>query len=595
MRNGFPLIQTGTTPKRSYAACMHVARSVAMLVVALGAALGLASTASAATCAGSGYLVTSAGTIQRFSTSTNAVTATLTGVGTQFADVAVSPDGRTVYAVDTAANLVRVIDTSTNTISASISGLSTPVAIAIAPDGTRAYVVNSGSDTFAAVDTTALTVTGSYPAGTSPTDAVVSADGALLYVTAGTDLTARSTTTGAVQTTFALGATASAVARSATTAYTANDTPFSISSALLSGSNANVLFSGIVGQPTAITVSPDGTRLYLGTSAVGRNSLMTASISDGALTSIGSAASFAVTDVAVAPDGSAVYATDYTQVTVTNAAGSPVTTLSGAVANAITSIAICPAAVPGAPTAPVADPGDTVASLSWTAPTDTGGAPITRYTATATPGGATCTTAGAHLPLHRTQERHGLHLHRHRHQRRRHQRGEHRLHKGHATQGQPCAHPDRRPGHRHLHEEGRRRGLQRHDHRCRRDRGRDDVQGRSLLPRVAARDRRRGLPGEVRDEGCRTRPGAQAHDDVHPERLVLADQRAARLGEAVRRRPAPPVAQTSASVPITNCNSETAVIAQVPSRSRAGTNSIRSKAASLPRRATPLIRSVTWV
>jgi YVTN family beta-propeller protein len=247
-----------------------------MLVVALGAALGLASTASAATCAGSGYLVTSAGTIQRFSTSTNAVTATLTGVGTQFADVAVSPDGRTVYAVDTAANLVRVIDTSTNTISASISGLSTPVAIAIAPDGTRAYVVNSGSDTFAAVDTTALTVTGSYPAGTSPTDAVVSADGALLYVTAGTDLTARSTTTGAVQTTFALGATASAVARSATTAYTANDTPFSISSALLSGSNANVLFSGIVGQPTAITVSPDGTRLYLGTSAVGRNSLMTA-------------------------------------------------------------------------------------------------------------------------------------------------------------------------------------------------------------------------------------------------------------------------------------------------------------------------------
>jgi YVTN family beta-propeller protein len=366
-----------------------------MLVVALGAALGLASTASAATCAGSGYLVTSAGTIQRFSTSTNAVTATLTGVGTQFADVAVSPDGRTVYAVDTAANLVRVIDTSTNTISASISGLSTPVAIAIAPDGTRAYVVNSGSDTFAAVDTTALTVTGSYPAGTSPTDAVVSADGALLYVTAGTDLTARSTTTGAVQTTFALGATASAVARSATTAYTANDTPFSISSALLSGSNANVLFSGIVGQPTAITVSPDGTRLYLGTSAVGRNSLMTASISDGALTSIGSAASFAVTDVAVAPDGSAVYATDYTQVTVTNAAGSPVTTLSGAVANAITSIAICPAAVPGAPTAPVADPGDTVASLSWTAPTDTGGAPITRYTATATPGGATCTTAGA--------------------------------------------------------------------------------------------------------------------------------------------------------------------------------------------------------
>ena len=375
---------------------MHVARSLAMLVVALGAVLGLAATASATTtCTGSGYLVTSTGTIQRFSTATNAVTATLTGAGTQFSDVAISPDGRTVYAVDAATNLVQVIDTATDTVRASVTGFDAPVAIAIAPDGTRAYIVNSGNDTFSAVDTTTLTVIGTYAAGTSPTDAVVSADGALLYVTAGTDLTARSTTTGAVQTTFTLGATASAVARSATTAYTANDTPFSMSSALLSGSTANVLFDGIVGQPTAIAVSPDGTRLYLGTAARGRESLMTAPISGGALTSIGSAASFAVTDVAVSPDSSAVYATDHTQVTVTNASGSPVTTLSGAVASAITSIAICPAAVPGAPTAAVADPGDTIVSLSWTAPADTGGSPITRYTATASPGGATCTTTGA--------------------------------------------------------------------------------------------------------------------------------------------------------------------------------------------------------
>ncbi|MEI6687964.1 MAG: fibronectin type III domain-containing protein [Thermoleophilia bacterium] len=374
---------------------MHAARSLAMLVVALGAVLGLVSTASAATCAGSGYLVTSTGTIQRFSTSTNAVTATLTGAGSQFSDVAISPDGRSAYAVDTAANLVRVVDTSTNTISASIGGLNTPVAIAVAPDGTRAYVVNSGSNTFSVVDTTTLTVTGSYPAGTSPTDAVVSADGSLLYVTAGTDLTARSTATGAVQTTFPLGATASAIARSATTAYTANDTPFSVSSALLTGSTASTLFSDMAGQPTAIAISPDGTRLYLGTAAVGRDSLMTASISGGALTSIGSGASFAVRDVAVSPDSSTVYATDYSQVTVTNAAGSPVTMVSGAVASGVTSIAVCPAAVPGAPTAAVADPGDTVAALSWTAPTDTGGAPITRYTATASPGGATCTTTGA--------------------------------------------------------------------------------------------------------------------------------------------------------------------------------------------------------
>ena len=369
-----------------------------MLVVALGAVLGLVSTASAATtCAGSGYLVTSTGTIQRFSTSTNAVTATLTGAGTEFSDVAISPDGRTVYAVDKAANVVRVIDTATNTSRPSVPGLDAPVAIAVSPDGSRAFVINGGNDTFGIVDTASLSVIATYPAGPQPTDAVVSADGTLLYVTTGSNLNAYSTATGALQKSYDLGTgiSASAVALSATTAYTANDTPFSMSSALLSGSTANVLFDGIVGQPTAVAVSPDGTRLYLGTAARGRESLMTAPISGGALVSIGSAASFAVTDVAVSPDSSAVYATDFSQVTVTNASGSPVTTLSGAVASAITSIAICPAAVPGAPTAAVADPGDTIVSLSWTAPTDTGGSPITRYTAAASPGGATCTTTGA--------------------------------------------------------------------------------------------------------------------------------------------------------------------------------------------------------
>ena len=374
---------------------MRVARSAAMLVAAAVAALGLASTASAASCAGAGYLVTSGGTVQRFSTSTNAVTATLAGAGTQLVDVAIAPDGRTAYAVDTAANAVRVIDTATTTVTSSITGFNTPVAIAIAPDGTRAYVVNNGSNTFSVIDTANSTVIGTYPAGTAPTDAVVSADGTLLYVTAGTDLTARSTTTGAVQTTYALGATGSAVALTATAAYTANGTPFSVSSAPLSGSTASTLFSGMAGQPRAIAISRDGATLYLGTGEFGTGSLLTAPTSGGTLTSIGSAASWDVNAVAVTPDSSTVYAAAGNLVTVTNASGTPTISLAGAASSGITAIAVCPATAPTAPTAAVADPGDTVASVSWTAPADTGGAPIVRYTATAAPGGATCTTTGA--------------------------------------------------------------------------------------------------------------------------------------------------------------------------------------------------------
>ncbi len=57
--------------------------------------------------------------------------------------------------------------------------------------------------------------------------------------------------------------------------------------------------------------------------------------------------------------------------------------------------AVTPLSVPGAPTAVTATPGDSQASVAFTAPSDNGGTPITGYTATSSPGGhtATCTTS----------------------------------------------------------------------------------------------------------------------------------------------------------------------------------------------------------
>jgi prepilin-type N-terminal cleavage/methylation domain-containing protein len=52
---------------------------------------------------------------------------------------------------------------------------------------------------------------------------------------------------------------------------------------------------------------------------------------------------------------------------------------------------ITPTALPGAPTAVVATPGSTQASIAWSAPSSTGGNPITSYTVTSAPGGFTCT------------------------------------------------------------------------------------------------------------------------------------------------------------------------------------------------------------
>ena len=56
---------------------------------------------------------------------------------------------------------------------------------------------------------------------------------------------------------------------------------------------------------------------------------------------------------------------------------------------------VAPFDLPSAPTDVVATADGTTASVEWTAPTSNGGSPITGYTATASPGGATCTTTGA--------------------------------------------------------------------------------------------------------------------------------------------------------------------------------------------------------
>ena len=52
------------------------------------------------------------------------------------------------------------------------------------------------------------------------------------------------------------------------------------------------------------------------------------------------------------------------------------------------------ATVPSAPTLVSATPDHTIVTLAWTAPASNGGSPITGYTATASPGGAICTSAG---------------------------------------------------------------------------------------------------------------------------------------------------------------------------------------------------------
>ncbi|MCX6388402.1 MAG: fibronectin type III domain-containing protein, partial [Solirubrobacterales bacterium] len=67
----------------------------------------------------------------------------------------------------------------------------------------------------------------------------------------------------------------------------------------------------------------------------------------------------------------------------------------GAGSASTASSAVTPATNPGAPTGVSATAGNESASVSWTAPSSTGGSSITAYKVTSSPGGKTCETNGA--------------------------------------------------------------------------------------------------------------------------------------------------------------------------------------------------------
>ena len=159
--------------------------------------------------------------------------------------------------------------------------------------------------------------------------------------------------------------------------------------------------------PAGVAMSPDGSSVWVTNGGDGTVSRI--ATSNNAVTSITVGANPAF--VAVSPDGLSVWVTNYGDGTV-----SRINATTNLVADTITvglgpfGVAVSPDGSsvwvanngggtvsriifpPQAPSNVTATPGDANATISWSAPTNTGGSPITGYSATASPGGKSCTT-----------------------------------------------------------------------------------------------------------------------------------------------------------------------------------------------------------
>jgi len=195
-------------------------------------------------------------------------------------DLAVSPDGKRVYASRTAANGadVAILDTTTgneDAIGIAATAGTTAECVRVSPDGYRLYVAANGP--FAAelvvIDTQSNRVLNTVEIGAPIRDIALSPDGTTAYVgSCGPDFGAvldvveiGGTRAGAIASTYKIGEIAGwltqlALSRDGHRAYLVGDHGVTV----WSTATHDVIGSIVVGaQPSCVTESPDGSRLYI--------------------------------------------------------------------------------------------------------------------------------------------------------------------------------------------------------------------------------------------------------------------------------------------------------------------------------------------
>jgi YVTN family beta-propeller protein len=215
-------------------------------------------------------------------------------VGTHPDAVAITPDGQYAYVANYGSDNVTPIRIATNTASPAGAWIpvgSEPDGIAITPNGTTAYVANSGDGTVSKIALSTHQVVATISVGGSPSAIAISPDGNTAYVTDNNpgyeNVVPINLTNNAVLPGIAIGTVVSNVP-------TATD-------------------------PVAIVISPDGHRAYVADrgsnivpGAVTPIDLTTSPATTGTPVAVGNEPS----GLAITPDASALYVTNYADATV---------------------------------------------------------------------------------------------------------------------------------------------------------------------------------------------------------------------------------------------------------------------------------------
>ncbi len=190
--------------------------------------------------------------------------------------VAVTPDGRRLYATDRRSSRVSVIDTATNAVIATI-GLAGPEGVVISPDGARAYVTTPGSNAVSVLDTATNSLTNVIRVGRGPDRIALNSAGTRAYVTnngAGS-LSVVDTTTGVVVETVRVsnGPAHPIISPDQRWLYVTHPEFDTIS---IVDTTTNKLVNSLKspGAPLTISFSPDGERAYLTNNVAGTVSVM---------------------------------------------------------------------------------------------------------------------------------------------------------------------------------------------------------------------------------------------------------------------------------------------------------------------------------